>query len=970
MGRVVLLALLLVLVALGGWWLLRSQPQALPRAMQSGPGQRASPARSQAQTREPSPPRTAKLEGSVRSEAGASIEGARVCAFQASGVAAEDEHEPRCTIADRDGAFAIDRLGAGRYDVEASADSFQPGAAAGGAVALAAGEARAGVEITLVGDAVAVRGVVRDAAGGVIVDAFVTGVRSARYGDSARTVARAGDDGGFVLWLAPGEAIIAATADGYAPAQVAAIAPSDGVDLVLTPGSTIAGRVVSAGDGAPVADAWVLADGDRQAGVDVSATARTDADGRFRITRLVPGRYLVSAQARGGHGQAAAAVLLGLGEVREALEITVHPARIVRGRVVIGGRDETCPYAQVQLIDDARGRDLEARADGEGAVEFAAVLPGEYQVEVTCEGYAGGEEARLTVGDVDPPTQQWSVLVGAALEGEVVAADDAAVAGAHVRVAAREGAGRAPVAARADEDGRFVVRGLAEGTYLVEAAAVGHGAADKAVVALEDGATERVRLVLSQGGGLRGRVVEPDRAPVARVAVEALGAGPSAVTRTDDEGRFTISGLAPGSVRVVALDAAGRPLRAPGKSDDDPAGAVVEITAGREATVEVVVARRDGSISGQVIDEDGGPIADAFVAAQRASSSAGATASSLRRGLVYGWTELPVLSDSDGSFTLTGLEPGYYTVRAFRRGGGEGFVEGVETGARITVAIQTAGALAGEVTLADGAPAQDFTVVLLDRRAGRWRREAFFQTDGHWSAEGVEAGDYDVRASAAEGTARRPVALAAGQRRDDVDLTLAPRVTITGRVVSLETGDPLPGMQTSVRPVGGSLSSQAPPADPRSVSDADGRFTLDNVQSGRVYVLATALDLANARHAFGRAVVELRGDGPIDIGEIKTPGRRLAPGERAGDLGFSLVDLEPGAPPEDVHWIVAAVRDDGPAAGLDLKPGDQINAVDGYAVDGVDAYVYGTVAKVPAETAITLDLARGASVRLVARAPP
>jgi hypothetical protein len=130
-------------------------------------------------------------------------------------------------------------------------------------------------------------------------------------------------------------------------------------------------------------------------------------------------------------------------------------------------------------------------------------------------------------------------------------------------------------------DGAFLVEGLAAGRYaltLVGADGALLEARDGAVLAsVAAGARTDLRLLVRSGATLSGRVVRAaDGAPVdrARVALlhrsqagalpvldrsdEADGAGPrdslSRTLRTDDEGKYTVKGLAPGLWRIAVTD--------------------------------------------------------------------------------------------------------------------------------------------------------------------------------------------------------------------------------------------------------------------------------------------------------------------------------------------------------------------------------------------------------------------------------
>src|SRR5690606_35457431 len=115
--------------------------------------------------------------------------------------------------------------------------------------------------------------------------------------------------------------------------------------------------------------------------------------------------------------------------------------------------------------------------------------------------------------------------------------------------------------------------------------------------------------------------------------------------RTGDDGRFRFEHVQTGRHRVTAEVGWFDQMRAPGTTDDDVQGELVDVSADVTAEVELVVERRAGIIRGRVVDSDGGPISDAFVDATRMSDSAAASSAWARTSMRWGWDRQPVLSD-------------------------------------------------------------------------------------------------------------------------------------------------------------------------------------------------------------------------------------------------------------------------------------------------------------------------------------
>jgi hypothetical protein len=325
-----------------------------------------------------------------------------------------------------------------------------------------------------------------------------------------------------------------------------------------------------------------------------------------------------------------------------------------------------------------------------------------------------------------------------------------------------------------------------------------------------------------------------------------------------------------------------------------------------------------------------------------------------------------VLTDTDGRFTIDKLSKGTYTVRAFRKGGGEALVEHVALGADVTITIARTGAIRG-VVVTGAKPPDTVTVSARDVDTGFEREESFFRSGGEFAIRDLPAGTYELTASAGEGTGKAKATLAEGQELTGITITMEARAKITGRIVAGDTGAPLPGFIVHVALLGGgegTFSFNGPPP----TSGADGRFELPSVPSGRVQLVAIPMEMKGSVYSFTRKVLTLEGGKTTDVGDIKVPKMRVPQDQEGGDLGFTLKETDFDAEPGTQPLVVAIVKPGGPAAKAGLQVGDEIIAVDGQDCRG-DMFTYHTLARVPAGTAVELTLARGAKLTIVAAAP-
>ncbi|MFE1749742.1 MFS transporter [Streptomyces anandii] len=190
------------------------------------------------------------------------------------------------SVAQADGAYAVDAPGAGSYVLIASADGFQPQAST-----IVVGGEPVAYDILLSGTS-GLSGVVRAAESGLPVKDAMVIVTDVR-GDLLATGAT-GENGEFSFAeLVPGAVTVAVNADGYRPRALPVEVGGTGVTRVeidLPSGARLQG-VVRAPHG-PLADARVtLVD----AAGNVAGTATTGADGAYAFTDLGSGEYTVIA---------------------------------------------------------------------------------------------------------------------------------------------------------------------------------------------------------------------------------------------------------------------------------------------------------------------------------------------------------------------------------------------------------------------------------------------------------------------------------------------------------------------------------------------------------------------------------------------------------------------------------------------------------------------------------------------------
>lgn len=292
------------------------------------------------------------LVGSVVAADGRGIAGARVTVERGG-----SHRMKRRVVTGADGAFRAERLPEGLYTVTAEAEGFVTARARRVPVA----EGRGGVAPPLVlARAGSVTGTVRGPDGRLRAGVEVTVHRGRGKGLAS---VKTDDQGAFALdRLGAGPAQVFARAHKGALAASAAIVLEDGrsvaLPLVLAEAPRVAGRVAGAAGDARVG---VRVEATSREG-DVRARATTDADGRYALTRLVPGAYVVRVVRRGSPPAASARVQVSSGETR--CDLVFEDGTTLSGVVV--GRDGA-PQARAMVFAVIDGRErARARTDAQG----------------------------------------------------------------------------------------------------------------------------------------------------------------------------------------------------------------------------------------------------------------------------------------------------------------------------------------------------------------------------------------------------------------------------------------------------------------------------------------------------------------------------------------------------------------------------------------------------------------------------
>jgi hypothetical protein len=923
------------------------------------------------------------IRGTVRDDTGAPVQGGAVCTEVASlQLAEEDTLDPICVVTDEHGRYELASLIAAEYVVHATARGLRPGmyhpvqGAEVVAFALGAGEVRSGVDLVLRRGGVEITGRVLDITGGPVAHAHVRASPRRRGGFGA--VVDASAQGEFSLWVDPGQVWLLGSADGYAPNRVLGRAPGV-VDILLTPESSLAGIVVDAATNEPVEGARVDVNSVVWNG-NYGGHDTTDERGRFRVERLTPGRFITTAATGHGYGRAEGSTLIGLGVHVDGVVVKLAPAWRVSGKIVIASTSELCAEGVVELIDAARERSIFLQHDSNGVYEADGVPPGTYSVGVSCRGFAPGNAAApIVVEDRDVLGQIWQVEGGAQIRGRVLARSGEPVEGARISDTYIGGDAADRVVINVDTskpDGQYRLRGLKHGVHRITVE-TSRGVAPREGITIDvtDGATLERDLIVDAGGTVVGTVVDDTGRPIPGLDILAIASDGSwsferGTVTSDESGRFRFEELRPGDYRITASRGWGDVLRRPGTTDDAMQGEPTTVRSAQVSTVRLVVEGQRGAIRGTVVDAAGGPVPDAFVAASRESDAVGAGGSKTAstRDDWWGSRTQPVVTGTDGSFELSRLPAGMYSLRAYRKGGGEAIAEHVATGSVTRLQIRATGSLEGIARRTSGPPPRELRVSVHDASTGFNRQESFYMTGGHFAVRDVPGGRFELTFVAEGSQKTMMVDLQDGQSRTGLEVTLDPLVTVTGRLVALSSLRPIGGMYVFAASARGA-SEVVLDLDLAEVSDAAGRFLLRDVPTGLVAIRGQPKDAAASEYSSFSVVRHVAGTGTIDLGDLQLVKRRARPGEAIGALGLHFVEQRADTPEDERVHQISWIDPVGPAARTALQVGDVITSCDGIDVTAANSMRWDTLVRAPPATKLVLGTRRGVQVTLVLGAP-
>jgi protocatechuate 3,4-dioxygenase beta subunit len=470
----------------------------------------------------------------------------------------------------------------------------------------------------------------------------------------------------------------------------------------------------------------------------------------------------------------------------------------------------------------------------------------------------GRTSLALVVGTTDPVALVLAPT--ASLAGRVVDAESGKPL-AGVRLVARA-EGAAAFQSRSGADGRYAIRGLPPRRYRLSAESERFVPWSRSVT-VAAGQEEAQDVPLTLGATLAGRVVDEEGRPIEGALVQVTRGGENVfrafvramegedAARTDRDGSFRATRLAPGDNQRLDV-----------RHDEHEERAVagLSLVAGATRSGVTVVLRRGLSVRGVVKDEEGRPLAGAEVTLSRPLT--------LRAG--RGGRQMTFLgpgaqprreTGADGRFEFRGLKAGDYTVSARRAGFARATVDPVKvaegrTTEPVALTLRPGSTISGFVRdKTGGASGWSLSAQAAGQEGrmpfgpGSLRSEEPTGPDGAFLLEGLVAGEsYDLQVMGPSGLGPRKAGVVAPA--EGVELTVTGAGQVLGRVADADSGRPVPDFQIRYLPdaQGGMrfVMRAGPggrgrgPYERQPFHAEDGSFALEDVPAGRWTVEAFA----------------------------------------------------------------------------------------------------------------------------------
>jgi RNA polymerase sigma-70 factor (ECF subfamily) len=733
---------------------------------------------------------------------------------------------------------------------------------------------------------------------GHVVDASGGGIAKARLRGAGLGGTEAGATGEYALCIPPGDSQIVVDADGYgAINRPFHLVGEMTHDFELVPEAVLAGIVVDErGAGVAYAQVIALPQAIEQPHFLGDGRATADAEGKFRIANLHPGRFLLAASTADHGASSAKPAVAAPGAGNAEVTIVVARRAQITGKVVMGGK----PVSGARM--SIAGPDLLKRSafsQTDGTFVLEGVPLGKQQLEAGTYEVLTPKTVDVSTGSVEGVTVEVAEL--AALSGKILRKGKP-VPDAVIQTSIGP-------TGNSDREGNYEIRGLPPGELQVTVQSFGSimAFAPFQKVTLIAGTETKHDIELTGAAEVQGTVVDATGNPVPNVYVLLTEPklGDLGESMTDAKGQFRCTSMTGGGTyRVAVTPSPG--ARLPFKPANGPQEVAVADgdTVVTGLTVRIVF--DEVSIAGRVVDDTGAPAADVHVEAIG------------RAGGAFPGAMLPsIRADASGAFEIANLARGTYMLHAHAGDGSEAEVHDIAAGSRdVVVKLIRPGTIEGTIAGFTREPRVHARTLT---SAMRLDNDATIDGD-KFSITGLAPGKYVVEALVGDESAGQSVDVKSGAITR-VKLESKGRGTVEGTLTDFTSKAPLAGFScVAALSMNGTAGDwKQVPATPQNTTDAKGMFKIAG-PVGKARVMCFPSD-GNYSVAGGDVDIGVNAPGRIELKAVHTEPPPSDPGFRIRGLTLPLV--------------IAAIDPGGPAKAAGLAIGDKVVTMDGTSVAGL-----------------------------------
>ena len=569
---------------------------------------------------------------------------------------------------------------------------------------------------------------------------------------------------------------------------------------------------------------------------------RTGSDGSFTV-RVKEGTYDVVFKRSGFatktlHAQTVSATA-------KPVEVKLEPSVEIAGRVVRNGVGVEGVNVNA-IVEDGPTSTVTA---SDGSFTLTDLTPGQLMLAVSKQD-AFIQQARPVTAPAHDVVIE--VPVGGRITGHVVdKSNHTPVTSFQAGIAMTRSAGGMVIAlppmqrSFTSDDGTFTLENVPPGPTQLVVSAPGYTTAKIPGLNVEDGKTlDNVAVSLDTGVRLTGRVTGPDGTPISGVSVREAGSnmgparmmmGPGASGTTDPNGEYTIEAVEPGQKTFTFTHQ--------GYLSVDKSVSL----SGHDARLDAQLSS-GMPVSGVVVTDAGAPVPDANVFATAAGGG-----NSTR-------------TDANGNFTIAGLAPGHYTLRASAQNLGNGVLNDfdISAGAPARIVIVAGGTITGHVIGLTDSELQN-TVIVANGQNGSASGEV--DSTGAYRIDGAPTGTVHVSARTARGIG--PGGKSSGVVAVEVnpgatataDIQFKSNTVVQGRVT--RNGQPMANVSVMFNARSGSQGSSS------GTTDSSGSYQISGLDDGSYGVGVIDIDRSSAYSS----TYDVHGSGTFDI-DIKTAALR------------------------------------------------------------------------------------------------